>query len=102
MREIPTIHNIQNSKALRNRAVYGGVYTSDLVSISGIAFLISRVMAERSVKEIYTVMALICIPFYFFLIVKNNLLPRAWFLMRFRKILGGNSLVMHPLRIKKD
>ena len=86
-----TYHNIKFSSALANRAVYGGVYTSDLVMISLVAFIVTIILDGYDIVFVYGVIAAICIPLYIFLLIKNRFLPKGWLLFGLRSLLGGRQ-----------
>lgn len=91
MKSRASFHNIKYSSALANRAIYGGVYTSDIVAISFIAFMINLVLSGRDLQFIYLVIASVCIPFYIFLLVNNNLLPDKWYIFATRNMVGASK-----------
>lgn len=86
------VYNITKyTKGLKGRAVYGGVYTTDLILVSFAAWIVSLLLKGQSMGVVYGVMAAVCIPLYVFLIAKNKWLPKGFFYFGLRKVIGGRQ-----------
>jgi hypothetical protein len=92
VRGVPVYHNVKYTKGLTGRQVYAGIYTTDLIIVSSVAWAITIMMKGQDIELIYLIIALVCLPIYIFLVIKNKSLPSAWFIFIARRLLGGRKI----------